>query len=63
MKTPAFTKQFERDIKLCKKRQKDITKIKAIMFDLIVENPLPPKNKDHALSGNWKDHSSGNHCT
>jgi len=54
MKTPAFTNQFERDMKLCLKRGKDSTKIKAVMFDLIVENPLPPKNKDHALTGNWK---------
>ena len=56
MKIPAFTKQFERDMKICQKRGKDTTKIKAIMFDLIVENALPPKNKDHSLSGNWKGH-------
>jgi len=56
MKTPAFTNQFNRDMKLCKKRQKDITKIKAVMFDLIVGNPLPPSYKDHTLTGNWKGH-------
>ena len=56
MKTPAFTKQFERDMKLCQKRNKDTAKIKAVMFDLIVENTLPPKNQDHALTGNWKGH-------
>ena len=56
MKKPAFTNQFERDMKLCQKRNKDTTKIKAVMFDLIVENTLPQKNQDHALTGNWKGH-------
>jgi len=58
MKTPAFTNQFHRDIKLSQKRGKDLTKIKAIMFDLIIENPLPEKNRDHALVGNYKGHRS-----
>jgi len=55
MKTPAFTNQFNRDMKTCKKRQKDITKIKAIMFDFIVGNPLPPSSKDHTLTGTHSD--------
>ena len=54
MKTPAFTNQFDRDMKLCQKRGKDLTKIKAVMFDLIVENRLPEKNRDHPLVGNYK---------
>jgi len=56
MKIPAFTNQFDRDMKLYQKRGKDLTKIKAVMFDLIVENPLPPKNRDHPLGGDWKGH-------
>ena len=56
MKKPVFTIQFNKDLKLCEKRTKDIIKIKAVMFDLICENPLSIKHNDHALSGNYKHH-------
>ena len=56
MKKPSFTNQFNKDMKLAEKQNKDLTKIKAIMFDLICENPLPVKNQDHPLIGNYKDH-------
>jgi hypothetical protein len=35
MKTPSFTAQFNKDIKSCEKQGKDLTKIKAVMFDII----------------------------
>lgn len=54
MKIPAFNTQFEKDLKLSEKRGRDLTKIKAVMFDLTCENPLPPKNNDHQLHGNFK---------
>ena len=53
---PAFTNQFDRDLKLSEKQGKDLTKIKAVMFDIICGNPLPPKNNDHPLRGNYKGH-------
>ena len=56
MKTPAFTNQFKKDMKLAEKQKKNISEIKAIMFDLICESPLPPKNNDHPLTGNYKGH-------
>ncbi len=57
MKMPSFTTQFKKDMKDFGKRGKDLTKIKAVMFDLICENPLPPKNNDHALhGGEFKNH-------
>ena len=56
MKIPSFTTQFDKDMKQSEKRGKDLTKIKAIMFDIICENPLPPKNNDHPLIGNYKGH-------
>jgi len=56
MKLPSFTTQFDKDMKQSEKRGKDLTKIKAIMFDIICENPLPPKNNDHPLAGNYKGH-------
>ena len=56
MKKPTFTNQFGKDMKLAEKQGKDLTKIKDVMFDIICENPLPPKNKDHPLIGNYKGH-------
>jgi mRNA interferase YafQ len=56
MKTPSFTNQFYKDMKQSVKRGKDLIKIKAVMFDLICENPLPPKNNDHPLTGNYIGH-------
>ena len=54
---PDFSNIFNKDLKAIEKRGKDITKIKAVMFDLICENPLPPKNREHKLIGNYKDHT------
>ncbi|MEI7865447.1 MAG: type II toxin-antitoxin system YafQ family toxin [Chthoniobacterales bacterium] len=49
----AQTKQFKKDVKLMQKRGKDLGKIKAVIDLLVAEEPLPPKNRDHQLSGNW----------
>ena len=54
MKRVSQTKQFARDIKLMKKRGKDLAKLQAIVRKLVQGAPLPPKNKDHALIGSWK---------
>lgn len=49
-----YTNQFEKDLKLCKKRNKDLQKLKNIMGLLIDGDPLPAKQKDHKLIGNFK---------
>jgi mRNA interferase YafQ len=49
----AQTKQFKRDVKRMRKRGKDLGKIKAVIDLLVAEEPLPPKNRDHKLGGNW----------
>lgn len=49
----AQTKQFKKDIKRMRKRGKDLEKIKAVIDLLVAEEPLPPKNRDHKLGGNW----------
>jgi mRNA interferase YafQ len=56
VKKPVFTNQFQKDMKLAEKRRLDSNKIKAVMFDIICENPLSPKNKNHPLTGNWVNH-------
>ncbi len=46
-----LTSQFKRDIKLCKKRNYNISLLNAIVDTLRIPAPLPPKNKDHSLKG------------
>jgi mRNA interferase YafQ len=48
-----YAKRFKKSLSLAKKRNADIALLKEIMFALIDSNPLPPKFKDHALSGNY----------
>lgn len=45
--------QFKKDIKLQLKRGKDIHKVKTVIDALIAGMPLPAKNRDHAMTGNW----------
>lgn len=54
MRTPAFTGQFRRDIRLAEKRGKDISKLRDIMELLIQELPLGLALLDHPLKGDWK---------
>jgi mRNA interferase YafQ len=51
-----YTAQFKRDLKLSKKRGKDLSKLNAIVELLLKEKLLPEKNRDHPLSGSYKDH-------
>lgn len=47
------TTQFKKDIKRQKKRGKELQKLKVVIDILIRSEPLPPKNRDHALTGDW----------
>lgn len=48
--------QFARDVKLAKKRGKDMAKLRELLMLLVEGIPLPPRYKDHPLSENWKHH-------
>lgn len=48
------TSQFKRDYKKVVKRGLNINLLKAIVQLLADGKPLPEKNQDHALSGEWK---------
>ena len=48
-----LTSQFKRDLKLCKKRNYNIGLLTAIVDTLRIPAPLPLKNKDHSLKGNY----------
>ncbi|MBN2318608.1 MAG: type II toxin-antitoxin system YafQ family toxin [Acidobacteria bacterium] len=53
MYTPAFTKQFERDIKHSKRRGKNLEKFKIIARSLLAGEPLDPLHRDHPLVGSY----------
>jgi len=48
--------QFKRDVRLAEKRGKDMGKLRELILLLAEETPLPPRYKDHPLSGEWKHH-------
>ena len=50
------TTQFKKDFKLAMKRGLKIELLEEIITTLAMGEPLPDKNKDHALTGNWTGH-------
>lgn len=51
-----WTSQFKKDYKLAMKRRLDISLLDDIIRKLAGSEPLPEKNRDHALTGNWTGH-------
>lgn len=50
------TSAFKRDYKRALKRHLPIEKLQAVVAKLANGEPLPPANRDHALTGNWANH-------
>ncbi|HHX54442.1 MAG TPA: type II toxin-antitoxin system YafQ family toxin [Clostridiales bacterium] len=48
-----WTSQFKKDYRLALKRNLDINLLDEIIRKLSRGEPLPEKNRDHALTGNW----------
>jgi addiction module toxin, RelE/StbE family len=55
MLTPSFQRQFLKDLKLLKSRGKNLSKLDTITQLLQEEAPLPAKNRNHKLIGEFKD--------
>jgi len=55
MRTPNYTRQFERDLRLAQRRGKDIEKLKQVVAALINEESLAERYDDHPLKGNYRD--------
>jgi mRNA interferase YafQ len=47
------TNRFEKEVKLAAKRGKKLDKLKSVMQALTAGEPLPPRNRDHTLIGNF----------
>lgn len=52
MFTPVYTKQFEKDVKRCVRRGKNMEKFKILARTLLSGNPLDAIHRDHKLAGN-----------
>lgn len=52
---PVTTKRFEKDVKLARKRGKDLSKLRETMDHLLEGKKLPHKYFDHWLEGNYID--------
>ena len=54
MFTPAYTRQFERDLKRLRRGGHDLSELKAVMTSILAGERLGPKLKDHKLMGAWQ---------
>ena len=50
------TSQFRRDYKRSMKRGLNMELLDQVITALAMGEPLPEKNRDHALSGRWSGH-------
>ena len=51
-----MTSVFKKELKKAKKRGLDLQLLNDIVTKLQNGECLPEKNRDHALTGNWKNH-------
>ena len=49
------TAKFKKELRQSKKQGKNIALANKIIYLLANDVPLPPKHRDHALSGNWSE--------
>lgn len=49
-----YTSQFKKDYKKAKRQGKNIKKLREVLTFLQMQQMLPEKYKDHALTGNYK---------
>ena len=54
--TVKTTSQFKRDYKHAIKRHLEISLLEDVVEHLELGEPLPDKNRDHALTGDWIGH-------
>ncbi len=54
MFTPAYTRQFERDLKRLRGGRCDLSQLKAAMASILAGERLGLKFKDHKLTGAWQ---------
>ena len=56
MRKYEYSSRFKKDIKKAQKQtspKRNLSELKNIMSLLAADQPLPPKHRDHALTGGW----------
>lgn len=48
-----YSTKFKKDFKLCARRGYDLALLQSVIDTLRIPAPLPKKNKDHTLTGDW----------
>ncbi len=48
-----YSTRFRKDFKVCVKRQYEVGRLQAVIDILRIPEPLPDRNRDHNLSGNY----------
>ena len=51
-----YTSQFKKDYKRIQKQNKDISKLRLLLNQLVSGESLEDKYRDHLLTGKWKGH-------
>ncbi|MCL2845386.1 MAG: type II toxin-antitoxin system YafQ family toxin [Chitinivibrionia bacterium] len=51
-----YTKDMKQDVKRMVKRGKNISKLERVLYLLANGNELPPKYRNHKLTGNYSGH-------
>lgn len=51
-----FTSRFVRDWKVLRRKHYDQNLLETVMSLLAAQTALPAKYRDHALTGEWKEH-------
>ena len=54
MRSPSYTGQFKRDVKLAERRGKDMSKLRTVIKLLLAGLSLPREFGDHPLKGEWR---------
>lgn len=54
-RTNAFRRDFKRQLRGHHGRDLEVVLISAVSL-LVEDKPLPERNRDHALAGDWRDH-------
>ena len=54
MRSPSYSGQFRRDVKLAEKRGKDMKKLRHVIGLLLAGEALPRELGDRPLRGPWK---------
>lgn len=48
-----YSTKFKREFRICLKRGYNMRRLQAVIDVLRIPEPLPPKNRDHNLGGNF----------